>query len=214
MRQNLVGAVLLHRQWATMLTPCLKFKRLRCWNDLRAHLFRLTMPQQSRGRGFWDHGPSRLQLYYVAEQQSQVDLIYIPPTACTRSTQALFPRTNSTLLPYLRSSLCFARKFVEGAQLEMVDAARSFSTQPHSCQTRTGRPGRIRPHRRRSALDLSTRVQTACRPRHVSFAAPSIAGIWLSSLSLQRMSSCAPASGDGAKRSSFLVMSVREWCSS
>ncbi|OAX31522.1 hypothetical protein K503DRAFT_78219 [Rhizopogon vinicolor AM-OR11-026] len=28
MRQNLVGTVVLHRQWATMSTPCLKFKIL------------------------------------------------------------------------------------------------------------------------------------------------------------------------------------------
>ncbi|OJA09813.1 hypothetical protein AZE42_06461 [Rhizopogon vesiculosus] len=42
------------------------------------------MAQQSRRRGFWNNAPSRLQLYYVAEGQSQVDLIYIPPTACAR----------------------------------------------------------------------------------------------------------------------------------
>ncbi|OJA14894.1 hypothetical protein AZE42_11309 [Rhizopogon vesiculosus] len=44
------------------------------------------MPQQSRGRGFWDHAPSGLQLCYVAEQQSQVNLIYILLTACVRTT--------------------------------------------------------------------------------------------------------------------------------
>ncbi|OAX31235.1 hypothetical protein K503DRAFT_105243 [Rhizopogon vinicolor AM-OR11-026] len=110
MRQDLVGAVLLHRQWETMSTPCLKFKvhsspltdqkndthllappyrsglDVRTGVPLGAHLFGLVMPQQSRGRGFWGHAPSRLQIYYVDERQSQVDLIYIPPTACMRTT--------------------------------------------------------------------------------------------------------------------------------
>jgi hypothetical protein len=54
----------------------------------RDHLLssRLAMPQQSRWHSLWDHAPSMLQLYYVAERQNQVDLNNIPLTACSRTT--------------------------------------------------------------------------------------------------------------------------------
>ncbi|OAX34054.1 hypothetical protein K503DRAFT_859434 [Rhizopogon vinicolor AM-OR11-026] len=99
----------------------------------------------------------------------------------------LVPTTVLALIP-ADIAMCFARKFVEGAQLEMVDAAQSCSTQPHRCHTRTRRSGHIHSRRRGSALILSTRVPTACRSKRlVQFAAPSIAGIRLSSVSLQRV---------------------------
>ncbi|OJA09809.1 hypothetical protein AZE42_06458 [Rhizopogon vesiculosus] len=67
MTQNLVAAVLVD-------------------NDVNFLLEVQAMPQQSRGQGFWDRAPSKLQLYYVVERQSQVDLIYFPPTARARTT--------------------------------------------------------------------------------------------------------------------------------